>query len=148
MSWFTGSGAKSGQTPKKNDAGGIGNASSGNEMDSGSVFARVDTAPQDPVFAITNAFKADPNPKKVNMGVGAYRNDEGEPFLLNIVKKVELELVPEQENTNRPEGGNGPVAECFDGVRNCLLGVTNTGKKANKEYCINKNQQLLVTCKV
>ena len=37
---------------------------------------------------ITEAFKADKDPKKINLGVGAYRDDHGKPYVLNAVKKV------------------------------------------------------------
>lgn len=44
--------------------------------------------PPDVILGITEAFKRDPDPKKVNLGVGAYRDDEGKPFVLPCVKKV------------------------------------------------------------
>lgn len=37
----------------------------------------VETGPADPIFGVTEKFKADPNPNKVLLGVGAYRTDEG-----------------------------------------------------------------------
>jgi aspartate aminotransferase, mitochondrial len=37
---------------------------------------------------ITEAFKADKNPRKINLGVGAYRDGDGKPYVLNCVKKV------------------------------------------------------------
>ena len=39
------------------------------------------------------AFKADTDPKKLNLGVGAYRQDNGQPLVLNAVKKAEMKLV-------------------------------------------------------
>lgn len=44
--------------------------------------------PPDVILGITEAFRKDPDPKKVNLGVGAYRDDEGKPFILPCVKKV------------------------------------------------------------
>lgn len=44
--------------------------------------------PPDVILGITEAFKRDPDPKKVNLGVGAYRDDDGKPFVLPCVKKV------------------------------------------------------------
>lgn len=44
--------------------------------------------PPDVILGITEAFKRDPDPKKVNLGAGAYRDDEGKPFVLPCVKKV------------------------------------------------------------
>lgn len=53
-----------------------------------SVFAETPLAPADAIFALTAAYKADPFPKKVNLGVGAYRDNEGKPYVLPVVRKV------------------------------------------------------------
>jgi aspartate aminotransferase len=38
---------------------------------------------------VTEAFKADVNPKKMNLGVGAYRDDKNKPYVLESVRKAE-----------------------------------------------------------
>ena len=53
-----------------------------------SLFDHVTLAPPDPIFFLTANFKADPFPQKVNLGIGAYRTDEGKPWVLPVVKKV------------------------------------------------------------
>lgn len=53
-----------------------------------SVFENVSGAPADVIFALTAAYKADTDPKKVNLGVGAYRTEEGKPWVLPVVHKV------------------------------------------------------------
>lgn len=50
--------------------------------------------PPDPILGVTEAFKRDTNSKKMNLGVGAYRDDSGKPYVLNCVRKVSL--APEQ----------------------------------------------------
>ena len=45
--------------------------------------------PPDAILGVTEAFKKDNNPKKINLGVGAYRDDNGKPFVLPSVKQVE-----------------------------------------------------------
>jgi aspartate/tyrosine/aromatic aminotransferase len=40
------------------------------------------------LLGITEAFKADKDPRKINLGVGAYRDENGKPYVLNAVKKV------------------------------------------------------------
>lgn len=45
--------------------------------------------PPDPILGVTEAFKKDTNPKKMNLGVGAYRDDQGKPFVLSCVRKVQ-----------------------------------------------------------
>lgn len=44
--------------------------------------------PPDAILGVTEAFKRDTNPKKINLGVGAYRDDNGKPFVLPTVLKV------------------------------------------------------------
>jgi aspartate/tyrosine/aromatic aminotransferase len=41
------------------------------------------------------AFKADTDPKKVNLGVGAYRTDDSKPYVFECIKRAELELAKE-----------------------------------------------------
>ncbi|KAK4983537.1 aspartate transaminase aat1 [Elasticomyces elasticus] len=57
-----------------------------------SVFSKV---PQGPpaILGITEAFKADSNPKKINLGVGAYRDDAGKPYVLPSVKTAEQQVL-------------------------------------------------------
>lgn len=40
------------------------------------------------IFALTARYVADTNPKKINLGVGAYRDNNGKPWVLPVVKKV------------------------------------------------------------
>ena len=49
------------------------------------LFAAIDMAPRDPILGITEAFNADPNPQKTNLGVGVYYDDEGKLPLLQCV---------------------------------------------------------------
>lgn len=58
-----------------------------------SVFAHLVRAPEDPILGVTVAFNKDPSPLKLNLGVGAYRTEEGKPLVLNVVKQAEQLLV-------------------------------------------------------
>ncbi|OVA20333.1 Aspartate/other aminotransferase [Macleaya cordata] len=58
-----------------------------------SVFANVVRAPEDPILGVTVAYNKDPSPIKLNLGVGAYRTEEGKPLVLNVVRKAEQLLV-------------------------------------------------------
>jgi hypothetical protein len=44
------------------------------------------------IFQLTAAYKADTFKDKVNLGVGAYRDDDNKPWVLPVVKKVRLTL--------------------------------------------------------
>ena len=54
-----------------------------------SIFSAVEMAPRDPILGITEAFAADTNPKKVNLGVGVYYDENGELPLLRCVQAAE-----------------------------------------------------------
>ena len=45
--------------------------------------------PPDAIIGVNEAFKKDSNPSKMNLGVGAYRDDAGKPFVLPSVRKAE-----------------------------------------------------------
>jgi aspartate aminotransferase len=62
-------------------------------MSSDSVFSHVVQAPEDPILGVTVAYNKDPSPLKLNLGVGAYRTEEGKPLVLNVVRKAEQTLV-------------------------------------------------------
>ncbi len=57
-----------------------------------SVFSDVQLAPRDPILGLTEAFNADPNPAKVNLGVGVYQDGTGKLPLLECVKRAEQQL--------------------------------------------------------
>lgn len=44
--------------------------------------------PPDAILGVTEAFKKDTNPKKINLGAGAYRDDNTKPFVLPSVREV------------------------------------------------------------
>jgi aspartate aminotransferase len=52
-------------------------------------------APEDPLFGLMRAYKADTSPDKVDLGIGAYRDDTAKPWVLPVVKKVrDFQLQP------------------------------------------------------
>jgi aromatic-amino-acid transaminase len=63
-----------------------------NSTASASLFSAIDMAPRDPILGITEAFNADQNPAKINLGVGVYYDDNGKVPLLNCVQKAEALL--------------------------------------------------------
>ena len=44
--------------------------------------------PPDPILGVNVKFAADPAPLKLNLGVGAYRDDAGKPYILPCVREV------------------------------------------------------------
>jgi len=61
-------------------------------MSDSNLFGHVELAPPIEVFKLTRDYLADNSAEKANLGVGAYRTDEGKPWILPVVKKAELKL--------------------------------------------------------
>jgi aromatic-amino-acid transaminase len=57
------------------------------------LFAAIEMAPRDPILGITEAYNADKNPNKINLGVGVYYDDSGKVPLLECVRKSEALLM-------------------------------------------------------
>jgi len=53
------------------------------------MFAAVELAPRDPILGLNEQFASDPNPAKVNLGVGVYYDDDGKLPLLQCVQEAE-----------------------------------------------------------
>lgn len=56
-------------------------------------FDHLELAPADPILGLTDAYKADTNPKKINLGVGVYQNEHGVTPVLKCVKEAEKILL-------------------------------------------------------
>ncbi len=52
-------------------------------------LASTEMAPRDPILGLTEAFNADPNPRKVNLGQGVYVDDTGKVPVLECVRRAE-----------------------------------------------------------
>ncbi|XP_045149839.1 aspartate aminotransferase, mitochondrial [Echinops telfairi] len=61
-------------------------------------WAHVEMGPPDPILGVTEAFKRDTNSKKMNLGVGAYRDDNGKPYVLPSVLKLKILIRPMYSN--------------------------------------------------
>ncbi|KAK4391674.1 Aspartate aminotransferase, cytoplasmic [Sesamum angolense] len=87
---------------------------------SDSVFASVVQAPEDPILGVTVAYNKDQSPVKLNLGVGAYRTEEGKPLVLNVVRKAEQMLVNDhpaiQEN-------RVTTVQCLSGTGSLRVGA-------------------------
>ncbi|KAG8662631.1 aspartate aminotransferase, mitochondrial isoform X2 [Manihot esculenta] len=71
----------------------------------------VDPAPKDPILGVTEAFLADPSPDKVNVGVGAYRDDNGKPVVLECVREAERRIAGKLNMEYLPMGGSVKMVE-------------------------------------
>jgi len=53
------------------------------------LWSNVQQGPPDAILGVTEAFKRDQNPQKINLGAGAYRDDNGKPYVLPSVIQAE-----------------------------------------------------------
>lgn len=60
----------------------------------------IEKAPPDPIFGLTDNFKKDPNPEKVNLGVGTFQDAQGKVPILECVGRAENILLKQQESKN------------------------------------------------
>jgi aromatic-amino-acid transaminase len=63
------------------------------ETMSASLLAGVEMAPRDPILGISELYNADPNPKKVNLGIGVYTDDSGKVPLLECVRRADRAIL-------------------------------------------------------
>jgi len=66
-------------------------------MPAPSIFARIESAPPDPILGLTEAYNADPSPNKVNLGVGVYQDDTGRVPLLAAVREAQKRWIEREE---------------------------------------------------
>jgi len=83
-----------------------------------SLFANVAMAPRDPILGLTEAYNAEKNPAKVNLGVGVYFGDDGKIPLLAAVKAAEKARLETQ-----PPRGYQPIegTPAYNGAVQALL---------------------------
>ncbi|WZY92809.1 hypothetical protein YC2023_065138 [Brassica napus] len=74
-------------------------------------WKNVEPAPKDPILGVTEAFLADPSPDKVNVGVGAYRDDNGKPVVLDCVREAERRIAGTSFMEYLPMGGSVKMVE-------------------------------------
>ena len=83
-------------------------------------FSGIEMAPADPILGLTEAFRKDPRPNKVNLGVGVFMDEKGATPVLECVRRAER-LLWETEKTKGYTPINGP-AEFGEAVAKLVFG--------------------------
>ena len=60
------------------------------------MFEKLETAKPDAILGLTEAFKKDPNPEKINLSVGVYADANGKTPVMSSVKKAEERILGEE----------------------------------------------------
>jgi aspartate/tyrosine/aromatic aminotransferase len=64
------------------------------------MFERLEVAPADPILGLTEIFKQDPRPHKINLGVGVYKDEHDQTPILDSVKRAETRLLEQEKTKN------------------------------------------------
>jgi aspartate aminotransferase len=90
----------------------------------GTVFTKneVPQAPEDPLFGLMAAYRKDSFDKKVDLGIGAYRDDSAKPWVLPVVKKAE-EILSKDPNLNHEYLPIAGLAEFTAAAQKVMLGA-------------------------
>ncbi len=96
------------------------------------MWKSIQPAPPDSILGLTEEFKKDQNPQKVNLGVGVYKDDAGNTPVLRCVKAAEKQLLDTQSSKSYlPISGDPAYAAA---VQRLILGdgndVITTGRAA------------------
>ncbi|MCA9200309.1 MAG: aspartate/tyrosine/aromatic aminotransferase, partial [Planctomycetales bacterium] len=73
------------------------------------MFESLEAAPPDAILGLNEAFAQDPNPAKINLSVGVYKDSDGKTPVLDVVKQAERQLL-ESETTKSYLGIGGDAA--------------------------------------
>jgi aspartate/tyrosine/aromatic aminotransferase len=90
------------------------------------MFESLEMAPADPILGLSAAFREDPNPAKINLGVGEYRDTEGKTPILQTVKEVEAQLLRDETSKSYLDIAGSP--EYGAAVRTLLFGADNAAE--------------------
>lgn len=86
----------------------------------GPMLERLDMAPPDPILGLTAAFKADPAPDKINLGVGVYQDDQGRTPVPEVVRRAEKRVFEAETTKSYLPIDGSPEFVCA--VQTLLLG--------------------------
>ncbi|MBE2894228.1 amino acid aminotransferase [Spirabiliibacterium falconis] len=64
------------------------------------MFEKIEAAPADPILGLGEAFKAETRDPKVNLGIGVYKDANGQTPIVQAVKEAERRLLETEETKN------------------------------------------------
>lgn len=64
------------------------------------MFEKIEMAPADPILGLGEAFKAEKRDNKVNLGIGVYKDAQGQTPIVKAVKEAEKRLLAQETTKN------------------------------------------------
>ena len=86
------------------------------------MFQSLQALPADPILGLMASYRADSNPRKIDLGIGIYKDEHGKTPVMTSVKKAENSIL-ESQLTKSYVGPTG-AADYNDSVADLLLGRT------------------------
>jgi aspartate/tyrosine/aromatic aminotransferase len=84
-------------------------------------FAHIPMAPADPILGLSQGYQKDKFEKKVNLGIGAYRDNDGKPYVFPVVRAAEAKIVANKALDKEYSPIDG-LADFNKGSRGVLFG--------------------------
>jgi aspartate aminotransferase len=72
------------------------------------MFQSLPALPADPILGLMASYRADSNPKKIDLGIGVYKNEAGDTPVMTAVKKAEA-MILDSQTTKSYVGPTGAV---------------------------------------
>ncbi len=94
------------------------------------MFENLNAIPPDPILGLIAAYAADPNPKKIDLGIGVYRDESGNTPILDCVVAAEKTLLNTQ--TTKTYLGPPGVAGFNQAIGDLILGKDNEAFKQGR----------------
>ncbi|KAG5927508.1 hypothetical protein E4U42_002151 [Claviceps africana] len=91
----------------------------------------VPQAPEDALFGLARAYKADSSPIKVDLGIGAYRDDNAKPWVLPVVKKAD-EILRNNPDLNHEYAPIAGLPEFTSKAAELILGAESPALKEKR----------------
>src|SRR5215467_16395925 len=94
------------------------------------MLERLDRLPTDPILGLMAAFRGDSDARKVDLGVGVYRNDRGETPVVAAVRRAEEAVLARQTSKTyvAPAGNAG----FYQAMEKLVLGEGHAALAANR----------------
>ena len=94
------------------------------------MFENIKAIQPDPILGIIAAYSADPNPKKIDLGIGVYRDEQGNTPMLDCVVEAEKQLLATQ--TTKTYLGPKGVVGFNEAITELILGKDNAALRQGR----------------
>jgi aspartate aminotransferase len=94
------------------------------------MFDRLSAVPPDPILGILSAYAADTNPKKIDLGIGVYRDENGDTPILRSV--LEAEKILDSTQTSKSYLGPPGVVGFNSAMSRLIFGEDSAAMRDNR----------------